>query len=367
LEDIREALQKSHDEVQKNVNEKKNLLNERADEVGVRVPYYNQSKEAKNIINEIDSSPELKKQIPSKVIDDLQDYASGFDGAQTLREADIARSKVLNEQAAKHYTAGDKYLGSIYKRLEGSKQKDIDAALQLYKDPQLKALRKNFLDYYRDEYAPYDEKNIKDFLQHGKGDPDLLLNTFLKRSPTTDRSVLLDKLMSKIPQHKQSLVPYAYYTSALNGDGTVNLGKLRTLHEKLGKNQADTLHSDKSIKKEFDNLIQAIKLNPEPMKALANPQTGARNLNLMPFYTASAGAGAGGKAGGIPGMMIGALTGLVAPPVALRASTKALTSESLRNSLVKEMLKNRTRIAKPGNMLASQLAAQALLNQQGAQ
>jgi hypothetical protein len=66
-------------------------------------------------------------------------------------------------------------------------------------------------------------------------------------------------------------------------------------------------------------------------------------------------------------MMIGALTGLVAPPVALRASTKALTSESLRNSLVKEMLKNRTRIAKPGNMLASQLAAQALLNQQGAQ
>lgn len=367
IEDIQKALQESHADVSRKLADKKKSLNDRADELSIKVPYGAQSQEASDILDEINLSPELKKQIPSKVIDDLNDYKSGFEGPQTLKEADISKSNILNEKQDKHYRDGDKYLSGIYGRLKKAKQKDIDSALNATDDPKLKGLRNDFRDYYKNEYAPFEDKNIKDFLEYGKGDPDLLLNSFLKRSPTTDRSVLLDKLMSKIPQHKQSLVPYAYYTSALNGDGTVNLGKLRTLHEKLGKNQADTLHSDKGIKKEFDNLIHAIKLNPEPLKALANPSTGARNLNLMPFYTASAGASAGGKTAGIPGVMVGALSGLIAPPLALRASTKALTSESLRNSLVKEMLKNRTRIAKPGSMLSSQLAAQALLNQKGAQ
>lgn len=265
-------------------------------------------------------------------------YKSNAGDSFSLKNTDFVRAN-LGDKAYQAYLNHDPE-AKIYTALTKAAEKDINEAIDASDSPHVKKLRDEAMDYYRKEFAPFEDKDIVRFTRKG-GDPDLLVQSFLRNSRTSDRSNLTTKLMEKLPQDKKSLVPLAYYSRALE-DNALNPLKLKTLHKNLGKNQKDALFADKSLKKEFDDYIKLVDKNTEPLTQMFNPKTGVRNSDALAFKLGSALSGLGSLTGlgfgGAPGAIVGALVGNLAPGVVGRQVTKRLTSPAYREKLVNKMI-----------------------------
>lgn len=342
---LKSALQKASQEARNEKNAGFEKLNKIADESGLQVNRENFKSKANEVIDEINKSPELKEEFSPNLYKDLLRYSSNEKG-NNLKLTNIFRGK-LGDKANELYQAGKMHEYGIVNDLKEALSNDINSSFEKSGNKELKdAYQKNQKDY-AEKFAPFEDKDIVKFTRKG-GDPDLILSHFLKGGKN-DRSNLLDKLISKLPEEDKSLISYAHFSKSLDENGKLDPIKMKSLYEKLGEKQKKTLIRDEKLKDELKNYSRLIDKNKESFDLMRNPKTGARNTDLLIKLTQLLGGTAAGGLGGLLGTTVGSA-------IAGRGATKALTSEKLRNNLINAMIKNK-KIKSPGRQLVPGLSS----------
>lgn len=303
-----------------------------ADDMGLTVSRKNFSQKANEILNEIEKSSELKRELSPEILADLKSYAIQSNG-NSLRLSNIFKGK-LNDKASEFYVNGKKYEYGLMKGLKDALGSDIDSAINSSKN---KALREAY-DFAQKEhgskYKQFEDPDITKFTREG-GDNDLILSHFLKTG-ANDRSNLLAKVSTKLPTELQNL-PASMYLSKAIEEGKLNPIKLNTLYKKLGQKQKETLIPDAEMRKSLDKYTKSIGMNTEAFQTMFNPKTGQRALDSM--LPAMQAIGGSHLLGGVPG----AAAGIIVPALAGKAATKLLTNPTIRDALVKSIIKAKSK------------------------
>lgn len=322
---MQEALKDAAAKVEKKKNQLYGNLNRRANELGIEIGRENLGQTALDLLEDVKQSPELARTVSKELLDDLKFMSDNQGLTQNLKLSNIYKGK-LGDKAYDAYVRGDKYEYQLYKDLKKALDKDIEGALSSSSDKELSGLRKEANDYYKTDVAAFEEPEVVKFTRKG-GDPDELLSTFLKTSRTSDRSNLLNKIMSKLPEEDKKLVPYAYYSRAMK-EGELDPAKLRTLYKQLGDNQRKVLFEGTGLQDEFRDYIKLLDKNNAALNVGLNPPTGQKLLELATLGLAGQ-FGHLGKAGG----------------AALGANllNRYLTSPQAREKLIKKMIENEGR------------------------
>jgi|ERR1044071_6631210 hypothetical protein len=302
-------------------------VNKIADDIGLVVGREKFQSKAKSLLDNLEKSPELKRKFPTGLLSDLEEYANNSKG-NTLELSNIFRGK-LGSEANTLYTQGATHEYGVVKSLKDALDSDIKGAIKDSNNANLKTEYEKAQANYGSKYAPFENPDITKFTKQG-GDPDLMLSHFI-RTGANDRGELIGRLTTKLPKNLQNLPLHMYLSKAIE-DGKLNPVKLNTLYNKLGKKQVEALVPDKSIRKELENYTKGIGMNKEAFNTMFNPKTGQRNSDsLIGALEAMAGYGVGG----LKGMALA----VPAAGAAARIGTHLLTNESIRNALVKKMIK----------------------------
>lgn len=359
-EKIHEALKNAAQEVEKTKSHKFKLANEHAEKLGITTSRANLRDTAKTILNQVESDPDLAKFMSKKDLDLLnslsnrnQSQISPVTGQKiedkighSLKNTDILRGKI-GEHAFEAAVKGEKPKAAIYSQLKKSLEKDVQEAINKSESNELKDLHQEAMDYYRKEYAPFQDKDILKFTRQG-GDPDLILNHFLKGG-RNDRSTLLQKLSKAVSQkdNQKNILASSYLSRAMDESGQINPVKLRTLYNKLGTNQRKVLFGTGDLHKEIKDYVDLVGKNNEAFNLMFNPKTGARNTELLAKIAQLGAAGHSGLVSAIP-VALGA--------VGSRALNKALTSPKLREMVVGGMLNTTKKKSSKFPKLAAMIA-----------
>ena len=315
---IKKALKESYSETQAQKESLYSKANELAEKHKVNVGRENTSKKAGAILEDIKESPELASTFDKgarKVIAMLANPKA----ENSYKLSNVFKGK-LNDMASQAYMAGKKHEGNLLKSLSKALEEDIEHSISETKAPGLKEAHVKAQKFYGEQYAPFNEKKIKQFLNEG-ADTDTIINSFLPKSRATDRATLLSKLTSKLSPENLKLVPQAYFRPAMV-EGTLNIPKLVGLWKDLGPRQRKALFPEKDTYKQFEDYIKLAEKNPEATSLMANPKTGVRNTQIL------------GLAAGLSGL---AKT-IGVPLVAGKLATKALTHEGIREKFVKKLI-----------------------------
>ena len=261
------------------------------------------------------------------------DYASGTrvkePHAYSLKNTDILRGKI-GQNAYEANVKGEKPKAEIYGRLKKALENDVGHAIEQSGIPELKGAHTEAMDFYKNKYAPFLDKDVTKFAKAG-GDPDLILGHFV-RMGKADRTHILQKL--KLSKGQEDLIGNAYLAPAYE-NGKLNPLKLNTLYHKLGKRQRAEIFGKENNEK-LKNFTDLVHKNREGFNLMFNPKTGARLGHLGTIAAAAAhlpaalGAGAAGH-----------------------FANKLLTSETFREKLVKAMIENK-QVKLPGTTKALQ-------------
>jgi len=352
---IQEGLKKAAAQARADKNASYGQVNDLADSSGLTVGRSNLQQVAKNTLNDIEQSPELKGEMDPSLYSSLQKYASNPEG-NTLKLSNIFKGK-LGDKANDYYSNGKMYEYGIANSLKQALGSDIENSIANSGSDELKGAYDSAQNNYAKNFAPFEDKDIVKFTRQG-GDPDLILNHFLKTG-ANDRTQLLAKLVSKLPQSQEgnaSTLPlFAYLSKAADHNGEVDPVQLSALYSKLGEGQKDVLISDPTMRKSLDNYSNLVSKNKEAFNLMFNPKTGARNtdpmLKLAQLY-------AGNTLGGLPGLAATAIGSAAGG----RLATKLITSPSVRENLVKKMIQNKQWQAPQGVQGAIGTALNAIYN-----
>lgn len=266
----------------------------------------------------------------------------------SLQDTDLLAGD-LGKLANDAYMKGEGALSDLYTSLKKAARQDINNEIDKADMPNLNQLRDEAFKYYKKNYAPFKDKEIKKFTLQG-GDPDILMQTFLKNSKLSDRGNLLEKLTSKLSNEDKDLLAYSYFSNAIK-DGQLHPSKLNTLYKNLGKKQKNALLSEgmQNVLKDYSKLIQK---NSRPLDIMFNPKTGYAGLSEIPWKSLSGGS-IGAAIGGLPGAVIGT----IAPSVAARGAVKGLTNQRMREKLIDRMIKAREKEGTPPRNIAPLIQA----------
>lgn len=333
---------------------------EMADSLGVRIKtddlasIVSQNKKTINSESFLSDHPATKKALKQ-----MAGLEKGIAGGGSLKEANI-RASELNRIGSDYSNSplpADRNLGNTLSSLGGALKKDIRESLEKSGNTELinsfnaaeKNYGENLAQYFDpDIYKFARPKTDKGISKKKKADVEDIIPTFLKTGPQTDKGDLLASLTNKLSPKGQDLAKYIYLSRALEG-GKLNPSQLPSLlgDKKIGQNQLEALFPKKSERDELANLLGQIKMNPDAMNRMFNPETGRRGLAAIPPGLATL----GGIVGGAGGLMSGgggaqsALLGLGGVGGALAASglygrgaNKLLTSEKIRESLVRAII-----------------------------
>jgi len=341
---IKESLLKAEKETRNTKNEYFDALNEAAGNAGVITDRANLREKAKNLLEEIESDKDLSLLTDSSTKTLLKQLAEeGEKEGYSLKNTDLLRSK-LAEKASDSFMKGDSGLGKKLAQLRDAALEDINSAIDNSGNSHLTQLREKAMKFYKNEWLPFEDKDITKFTRKG-GDPDLLVNAFLKKSNITDRSNLLEKLLRKLPDNDRKAIALDYFSRAVD-DGKLNPLKLRTLFDGLGERQKKTLLTPGEIKKlkDFSTLVQK---NTDPLTVMFNSRSGERGLSNEASSVISSLGGIIGTAstGSIPSGMLSALL----PALLGRPITKLLSNEKSREKIIKKLIKAKQNPYKPLN------------------
>lgn len=302
-------------------------LNKIADKHGLIVGRKNFQQAAIKTIEDIEKSPELKHEFGGDLYKDLLRYSKNKEG-NNLKLTNIFRGK-LGDKANELYQSGKMHEYGIIKDLQSSLSNDIEEAFKAAKNPNLKEAYQKSQKEYKENFAPFEDKDIVKFTRQG-GDPDLILNHFLKGGHN-DRATLLAKLdrayklNNKSTGNTNNLLPSAYLSKAFNEEGEINPLKFRALYNKLGHNQRKILFGDGALHKKIKNYSDLVGKNAESFNLMHNPKTGHRLATLAQMVTAPSHIGSA---------LIAALGG--------KTANKILTSPKYREKIVNAMIKNKS-------------------------
>jgi hypothetical protein len=331
-----DALKETEKDVISTKNKKWREVNELADEHKVTTDRSNLRLEAKNMLEKINSDPDLALFRDKSDLNLLNQLSKGNNKSDfSLKDTEYLKSE-LGEKAWEAKFKGEPVKAKLYVALKKAALKDINDPIEKSNIPSLKDARTEALRYHKEEYVPFSDRDIERFTREG-ADADQIVKFFLRTGRLTDRANLLNKLMTKLPQTKQGLLPYAYFSNAVE-NGVVNPNTLSSLYHNLGERQKQALFPDKNKKQSLDDYMNLVSKNKESLHPMFNPKTGHRIGGMMQML-AQVLAGTAGLAHG--GVTEGALlSGLmhVLPGMAMRPAVSALTNEKLRTALVKQML-----------------------------
>lgn len=349
--ELQTALKSAEKEARAAKNATYDELNKLAESNGINIGRENFQKTAKDIIKDIRKSPELEAEFGKDLYNDLVRYSKNKEG-NNLKLTNIFRGK-LSDKANELFIGGKKHESGLVKGLKESLDKDIEHSFNSSGNDAVKEAYQKAQKQYKEHYAPFEDRDIVKFTRQG-GDPDLLLNHFIRHGKN-DRSLLLNKIAGSLRnQHKlegqksgQELLTSAYFSKAVDDTGKFDPVKFSSLYQKLGKNQRKALFNDKNLHKEVKNYSDLIGKNKESFQLMANPKTGARNTEIL----TKVGQIIGGSAFGVPGV-----ASLIAAGLSGKVLNKALTSEKLREKLINSMIKNKdintSGLAKAGSVAA---------------
>lgn len=326
---LQNALKEATNQATSQKNEMYGQLNKIANEHKLNIGREHFQKEASEILNDIEQSPELKEEFGKDLYNDIKRYSKNPVG-NNLKLSNIFRSK-LGDKSSDLYINGKKYESSLLDKLKNALSNDIDSAFENSGNPKLKQTYNEAQKNYQQNFKPFEDKDLLKFSRRG-GDPDLILSHFLKMGGN-DRSNLLLKISKAVsPQNneKGNILAASYLSKALDESGELNPVKFKALYNKLGKNQRKVLFGD--MHKEIKNYADLVHKNNEAFNLMYNPKTGARNTELI----TKIGQLSAGSVLGIPG-----LETLVGGGLAARTANKLLTSEKLREKIIKAMIENK--------------------------
>ena len=184
--------------------------------------------------------------------------------------------------------SNDRYLGSVLlkigKALKGDvKQSVLDSGHQPLMDSFKKAE-----SYYGDEFSNVLDKLIRKFAV-GKGKAEDIIPSFIKTGGNKDRSEDMAKFTNLLSENGKKLLRYGYFGNAYEGSENlkaVNPNKLKTLWIKLGDRQKQILLPNKADRKEMDNFVRLVQMNPKATNLMLNPPTGQMNMDIISAYMA---------------------------------------------------------------------------------
>lgn len=329
---LQDALKKAEQEAQAQKRANYEKVNKIADEAGINVGRENLATVAQEHLEDLRKSPELLRETDKKLLDDLQALSDPTQ-SNTLRLSNIFRGK-LGDRAHEAWTSGDGFGYNLYRSMRDALDKDINQAIEGSENESLKKAHQESKEYYKKNIAPFEEPEIMRFTRRG-GDPDMLANSFLRISRVADRSNLLKKLITKLPQDQRDLVSYAYYSRAMD-EGKLNPLKLKTLHKQLGEKQRKILLGDEKLAQKLNDYTSLVEKNTEPLTLMFNPKTGQRMLSEFPLAALF---GALGHAA--TGNVASALASTLLPGLLSRPLIKGLTSPKARERLIQKMIKEK--------------------------
>lgn len=303
--------------------------------------------DVRKLFNKLQNYIEPVKSEKGLLIDKSGNPSSVTKTYPRLEEANLLKGKLNNyEQAFRLSPDPEKRgLASVFRKLASSLKSDINTAIDKSGNSALKSAYDTAEENYAKNFSPFLDKEIYKFT-NGNADPDLLTQNFVKNSRSSDRANQVAKLTDKLSPKGKKLLGYSYLSKALDKEGNLNPSILNQQIKNLGKNQFKELF-DAEVQKALLNYQRLYKMNAEGTSLMANPKTGQRNSDLMSFMA--------GILGGASGM--GTLGGTIA---GARTAVKGLTSESVRESLVKAILENKSKSLNPRYL---QTLGQTLANQ----
>lgn len=364
-EKIKEALTNSARDVERVKGEKFKRVNRLAEEANVSTDRSHLRAAAQATLKQIESDADLAKFTNPADIKLLKDIANGESRAvqsssaripnnnsdsvsvitgkkiptthnYSLENTDILRGKI-GQMAHEAFTKGEQPKGMIYKSLKTALEKDVDKAIESSSSEELKKAHKNAMEYYKNEYAPYKDKDIQKFIKQG-GDPDLILSHFIKGGKN-DRATLLQKLSKAVrqqPNGTDNILASSYLSRAMDKEGNLNPLKLKSLYHDLGENQANALFGTGKMHKTIKDYVDLVGKNTEGFNLMFNANNGQRNIDLLAKLGQMSASLAQGHG----------VVSFLAPLVALGASSKivnkVLSNPGYREKLIKAMIKDKT-------------------------
>lgn len=258
----------------------------------------------------------------------------------SLKEANILAGSLKG--LANQYKSplpADKFMSRQISDLGSALKSDISSSIDKSGSSELKDAFQSAEKNYKENYSKFLDKDIHQYIS-GKKTAEDLLGTFVKTGKNTDKSIQLDKLMSKLPPDAQNLAKYSYLSRAIKGgedNRYVDPHALKNLwsDNNLGQNQKRALMPDKAERQTMDDFSKLVSMNGEALGRMFNPKTGQRGLEGLGDLTNLFTAGTGAALGGIPGMTAAMLAKLGGS----RALTSKLTSEPYREKFVQKMIK----------------------------
>lgn len=243
--------------------------------------------QAENIKN---NNPEMYKQI-QPIVDSIKqpiNAATGMRLGADMGDLSLAAGK-LNQVTRNYYKSPDPFVrsqGNDVDSLRDTLIQNMSDSAQKSGDPQAINLFNDAQSNYGQNYAPFLDKDVSQFLSQGKNadNPDAIVQKFLQPGQY-GKPTMLNKFLSKLPDDQQKQVGYYFLSRNLARDPagnpiadinkvTNNYGQLANLPQASKdalfspSNQA-TLSAVSKVRSTLPNLT-------------ANPVTGARAADLAP-------------------------------------------------------------------------------------
>jgi hypothetical protein len=347
-DEVLKALKESKKDVTKEKNAKYKIVNDLAEKHGVDTDRGNFIKTAQDELDTMKSDPHLSLFQNKAEIAKLEQIVKNNKGKRySLRDTDFLIGK-LGEEMQSHFEKGNTAEYNLYKKLRDNLIKDREDAIENSSAPEeLKNAHNEAKNFYKNEYAAYEDPDIAKWLRRG-GDTDLLIRHFIRTGKFSDRSKLIQKIQDKIPEDKKHILGSAYLTGAIK-DGDFNPHHLRQLYKGLGEKQRQVLFPDK-VNKQLANYSRLVEMNPEPLSMMSNPKTGFRgvqNTSIKDLVMPAVMAAGGGHYGGVPGALGAALLphimGKANQQFIIKPKVEKITSQEFRQKFIRKLLDERAK------------------------
>lgn len=334
---------KSHNTVKNNLY---NGVSDLAQHEGLNLELPSFQKLAKDNAEAINDSPLLKTSADFKnaysKLTSLQKGASADGSAPSIRDAKLIANDLYDtgRQMTSSPNAIDRAQGGLYRSLGTALRTDVKNQINTKGSSTLKGEYNNAENYYKDEFVQFLDKDLYKMLDESK-DPQTIVREIIKPGKALDKHSLIDKVQQILPPEQQNLLGYSYMRGAIDKEGVLSPQKLDQLVKNLGPRQFESLFPDKATRESILGFGRIKNLNNEAFNYMANPKTGARNLQFLDALHGSLIGGAlGGAAAGVPGGLLGIAAGSAAKGVTASYMNKLLTSESFRKKVIDKKMAN---------------------------
>jgi len=253
----------------------------------------------------------------------------------TIKEVKLVANTLYSEGGSllRSSAASDRAIGKLYRDLAKKARDDVKRSIENNGSDALKKAFESAETNYKKKFSPFLDKEIYK-INNPDFNPESLVRKIIKPGKSNDQYKLIKKVQELLPEKHKNTLGYAFLKSAENKNGEIMPKTLSKNIESLGTRQFKTLFPDEMIRKEILDYGKLRGMNEEALSMMANPKTGARNVqNLISF-------GGAGLAGTLGGGILGGALSIGSAILGAKKFNNWSTSPKVRQQLVKKMIEN---------------------------